>query len=593
LCQLHKAHLFQPHRASRAYLIRLPEACGVAWLLLLAAAVWTHTHASQQTPVYDAFTYFEKGYRFWAGVDSGRWFNPFNVDPTFRPPGTVLMSFPFGFAPDPRGFYFRSVYLPAVLLFLSVLIAGYDTRDDIAARWRIMLLAMLFATVTVIYHFEVGAWIGDYWGLVDGFLAGLAAVAAACVWRGTKLGTRRWGWALLAGVVSAVAIAVKPTGTIVAAIVGIGWTVFSVGTLIELRSSSRLKVSNVLPLLAGAGLIGTVDLLAMAAAVNSQYLSSQNIAYGLAAIAINKAETHLPLSLLWTQINAGVGGALVSWTLLAIAAWLHGALMDGGSAIRDRCFAAMIASALVLIFGIWFWFIGSGAPNQIRYGVPFFMIGMVWLAAAAQGAWVSAPMLLNVAAFAIAVVGPLNLVFILLVQNPSLGWQKFSGVGITAAFSKPVLAAFKKLVNDDSVRPLDVYMFSFDIDDALLDSAMDMKQLLLPSNQMLAVHRPVDWVRPSTFRVDEIKNATVFLINPEQARQAPGGFVISNFRDEQGVLTAWADRLNADDGVSIFFSAPTAKILMIIDHAKLEASLERVLARYSWDNTFAAANGIR
>jgi hypothetical protein len=33
----------------------------------------------------------------------------------------------------------------------------------------------------VVYHFEAGAWIGDYWGMVDGFLTGLAAVAAACV----------------------------------------------------------------------------------------------------------------------------------------------------------------------------------------------------------------------------------------------------------------------------------------------------------------------------------------------------------------------------------------------------------------------------
>jgi hypothetical protein len=120
-----------------------------------------------------------------------------------------------------------------------------------------------------------------------------------------------------------------------------------------------------------------------------------------------------------------------------------------------------------------------------------------------------------------------------------------------------------------------------------------MKRLAQPSNQVLTVHRPIDWLRPSTFRVDEIRSATVLLINPEQARQAPAGFVVSNLNEERGVLTAWADKLNAEDGVSNFFSAPTAKILTINDRAKFEASLDRVLARYSWDHTFAVENSLQ
>lgn len=593
MIRLNNAKLSEPKRVSRAYLIRLPEACGAAWLLVLAAAVWGHTHASYQPPVYDAFTYFEKGYRFWEGVDSARWFNPFNLDPTFRPPGTVLMSFPFGFDSDPRGFFFRSVYLPALLLFMSMIIVGYGACDDIAARWRSMVLAMLFATVTLIYHFEIGNWSGaSYWGLVDSFLTGLAAIAAACVWRGTKLGARRCGWALLTGVVSAIAIAVKPSGAIVAAIAGIAWIVFALGTLVDFRSSSRSRGSEIVALIAGAGIIGALDILAMAAAVSSQYLSSQNIAYGLSAIAIMKAELHLPLSLLWTQINTGIGFGLVSWALLAVAACLYNTVVGNGSAVQGRCFSGMIACFVVVMFGVWFWFVGSGGATQIRYAVPFFMIGMVWLAAAAQGSWLSAPMPLKIAAFMIAVLSPLNLVSILLVKSPSIDWQKFSGVGITSAFPKPVFAAFNSLLNDGSVGPLNVYMFSFDTNDALLDSTMHMKGLLFPGSIVFTVHRPTDWVRPSTFRADEIKNATVLLINPEQTREAPTGRSISNLSEERGALTAWADNLNRDDGVSVFFSAPTAKILIIHDHAKLEASLTQVLARYSWDNVFITENGI-
>jgi hypothetical protein len=578
----------------RVCLMRTPEVCGIAWLLMLAGAVWTHTRSSQQPPVYDAFTYFEKAFRFWKAVDSGGWFNPFDIDPTFRPPGTILMSFPLGFASDPRGFYFRSVYLPAVLLFLSVLIAGYDARDAVSTRWRTILSAMLFATVTVFYHFEIGAWIGDYWGLVDGFLTGLSAVAAACVWRGTRLGARTWSWALLTGIISTIAISVKPTGTLIAAIVGIGWIVFSLGTLIETRSSFSLRTSGLISLLIGAVILVLIQILGLTVAIHSRYLSSENIAAGLANIAIMKAELHLPLSLLWTQINAGVGGALVLWAVLAVAAWALRFLRDGGRAADSRRLVAMIASVFVVLFGVWFWFIGSGGATQIRYAVPFFMIGMVWLAAAARSAWTSAPVLINAAALTLAAAVPLNLITILLVREPSIGWQKFSGVGITAEFPKPVLAAFKKLVNDDSVRPLNVYIFSLlDINDAILYALVDFKRLLYPSNQVLTVHRPIDWVRPSTFRIAEIETSTVLLINPEQASGAPPGIAVSNLGEEQGILTAWADKLSADDGVSVFFSAPTAKILNIDDRAKFQLSLERALTKYSWDKTFVAENGLQ
>ena len=72
-----------------------PEAAGLAWMIVLAVGIWLHTNTTQQTPVFDAFTYFEKAYRFWAAVASGHWINPFNVPNSFRPPGTILMSYPF------------------------------------------------------------------------------------------------------------------------------------------------------------------------------------------------------------------------------------------------------------------------------------------------------------------------------------------------------------------------------------------------------------------------------------------------------------------------------------------------------------------
>ena len=63
-----------------------------AWLFLLFILVWWRVSLSEQIPTYDAFEYYYKAKVFWDAVASNRPFNPFNLEPTLRPPGTILMS---------------------------------------------------------------------------------------------------------------------------------------------------------------------------------------------------------------------------------------------------------------------------------------------------------------------------------------------------------------------------------------------------------------------------------------------------------------------------------------------------------------------
>jgi hypothetical protein len=66
--------------------------------------------------------------------------------------------------------------------------------------------------------------------------------------------------------------------------------------------------------------------------------------------------------------------------------------------------------------------------------------------------------------------------------------------------------------------------------------------------------------------------------------------VVRDFREEQGVVTAWADKLGISDGVSIFFSAPSTKILNVVEPLKFRESLDQLVASYAWDPTFVEAN---
>jgi hypothetical protein len=567
--------------------------CGLVWLGLLATAICIHAYAATQPPIYDGFSYYEKAYNFWQAVHAGKWFNPLDVEPTFRPPGTILMSYPFGFAPDPRSFYFRSVYFPVVLLFVSVLIAAYRVEADFWARLRTILTAIFFTTITLPYHFEFGAGADRqvYWGLVDSFLTGLAAVAAACLWRGTAPAARMWIWAVAAGLASATSILVKPSGGLVAAVAGVAWAAFALGALVDCREPGAGRRRLALRLLVGAGFIAFVNAAVIAAATKSHYLSRENLAYGQEAIAIMKAELSLPLAVLWKVVNVGLGGAFVLWAGLAgmICLSLHSAKGFGPTTARGAI--AGLASMAALIFGLWFWIIGSGGGTQIRYFAPFFIMAMIWLVPIVMEAWDRARPLLRLLMTGVMVVAALNLVAVLLVRRPSLAWQQFTGVGVTpAAFPPQTLEAFKRLVAQNPARPANLYIVSFDDNDAILESLVDQRWLLEHGSQSLALHRPIDWVRPSTFRLAEIGAADMLLINPQQARPAQAGQKVNGLWEEQAVLTAWADKLDASDGVSIAFSAPSTKILTITDRVTFLASLTRLVGRYAWNPTFAEAN---
>jgi hypothetical protein len=183
-----------------------------------------------------------------------------------------------------------------------------------------------------------------------------------------------------------------------------------------------------------------------------------------------------------------------------------------------------------------------------------------------------------------------NLILVLLVPQPSLAWQKFTGVNVTAAFPPQTLDAFKRLVAQLPSRHADIYIVSYDDNDAILSSIVFQQWLLNGGTPPWSLHRPIDWVRSSTFRIAEIGAADVLLINPQQAHPAREGQTVNGFSEEQGVLTAWADKLDTPNGVSIFFSAPSTKILTVTDHLKFRESLARLVGHYAWNPRFVEAN---
>jgi hypothetical protein len=115
-----------------------------------------------------------------------------------------------------------------------------------------------------------------------------------------------------------------------------------------------------LRLFVGTGLIALIDSAMVPAAIKSHYLSHENLAYGPAAIAVMRAElSRPPQSVLWKAVNWGLGGALVLWAARAVMICLWPLSVKGSAPMTARGIVACLASLAALIFGVWFWFLGS------------------------------------------------------------------------------------------------------------------------------------------------------------------------------------------------------------------------------------------
>jgi hypothetical protein len=574
---------------------RAPEACIVAWLGFLGLAIWRHVEPTQQPLVYDAITYYQKAFSFWHAFHSGRFFNPLNLDPAVRPPGTVLMSYPFGFDADPRGLFFRSIFFPAALFVLAALIVAYQVSSSWPARWRAALWSVFFSTPSIVYWFAVIPYhpTPSYWGCVDNFLSGVAALSAAAAWRSAT--KRSLPWFVAAGVTSSLCILIKPSGALVAAIVGLMCALFCLAVYRDALPAERTSVGR--RLLSGLLLIGAIDASVMAASLSSKYLSHQSMAWGEAAIAVVRTELRAPISALLTIAHQGPGYGFLLWTVFAVLIIACGSMRTSAKAApwpsTALAVAALVAAIVALAAGLWFWLdIGGGVI--IRYGMPFFMMAAVWTIPPLLHQWRSAPRLLTAGMTIVMLAATINLALLLAQRDPPAAWQDGTGVSLSAGSSFGPMPQFQRFVDAPRARPTLVYSLQSDEADRILTTMIYVQQMSHPELPALGIARPRDWVRPTTYHLDEMTASDYLLFHPQLdpgAREtALGVVVVPSFAAEQAAFIAWATELTPTDGVDVVVDTPEARIIRIRDRASFRAALLRLVSRHRWRATFIDAN---
>jgi len=571
----------------------LPLLAVTVWLAAVGAAIAVIARHASTPPLFDAVSYAVKAMNFWDSLHRGPLVNPFNLFPTFRPPGTILISYPFGFTPDFHWFHFRTAYIPIVLLAGAVYVAGYERTAPSLSQWTLAALALILAGMPGLYQFypndaldsrmhEVHA--TSLWGHMDNFLCGVCAIAMAAALRSVR--HRSISWAVVAAATAAFCVTIKPVGFLVMAIVGLSWLVltgFSLsGRIAQIRTDHALRRYIVTSLSAAVVIYAAVAFLAY----HSGYLSPENVAYGYRAIAVFQAESHTPLTadLLSLLVHYEFGLIIPAALLIGLTAAIWTKPGHG----------AAIAAVTALAGGVWLLLVDTD-PSTLRYFAPFAVMAFIAVTPTLMFT-VQRLSPLGTGAVAFAAVVPTLLLTTVLVVQAGPRWQDVAGIRLprdTYRIEAYQAEALYRMLQAEGVKYARIYQFDTTPPLYNFTATLDYRNYLLRTEPQVQMQAPVDWEHPSAFRFDQIRQADYVVFAPVRdpaARQSIlAHHTVADFKEEIRLMNAWFSDLSEDDGVRIV-SDVGVRLLRVSDPTRLESALMRLEESYDWPDSFRAAN---
>lgn len=569
----------------------------VLWLVFVGATVWRHAARSTQPPIYDALTYASKAKHAWAAADGGRVLELLNTEPANRPPGTVLMSYPFGFDGTFHGFHFRSVFLPALLAYLAVWMAGSPEPRSRTDAWTLVRLGLCVSSMPIFFQFEYTDALPSpvYWGLVDNFTAGVSAVAAAATLRG--LGRSSLAGMGVAFLASAFSFLIKPAGLLTMGLVtGCFATVAGLEALSPGLPDAEKK-RRVRFLFGGLLLAIVLQGGILAAAVTSAYLSPANVSYYGEAVALLRSQMAAPVtaSLLHWSIHTSIGYPLLASVFVSTALGLvrrRSGDADGDPLPSLVVGAAWLGAASFAVGCLWTL---ATDLTQVRYAMPSFLMGVIFLVPLVLRVSQKAPRWGRVALGFLWSLPPLGLGCLLLLGSPPVRAQRLMGVNLTSDGTAEEVRAADRLIEElrRGGRGASVYSFYSGSATAAFECVGYWRKLVEPGRSF-RVRLPLDWVRPPSFRLEDIVTARYVLFSPlpdpSARRLVVSRRTIATFEEESALFHALFTDLDEAAGVRVDWDGESARLLRVTDAVALRAALTALLEGYTLRPEFLSAN---
>jgi len=590
LCSAHEA-------AKPAWLVWLPHVLVACWLLYLGISIWQHVLHSVQPPLYDPLGYMQKAMHFWQALERGELFNPLNLEPTNRPPGTILMSYPFGFTPDFHGFHFRSVFLPILCTVAAVYIVAATTRER-TSNWWVAAIALLCSSLPMFYHFDYieSMYNTTGWGLVDNFQAGIAAMATAATVR--SLMTRSLLWLLFGALLAAFTLLIKPSGLMIMALMGLIWIMFV--ALEWFRASKHNPHDSSLRayVFKGGSSILIIYICITALCVFSGYLSKSNFAYAQQALKVMRDMLQLPFQQIPILFHNSSGEALPLWVIWVGMLFMYRFLTarEGDEPLPVGVLGLLVGSLFVWSLGAWYWLVAQAGGSQIRYFYPFMLMGVVCMIPSALYIWPQVNRIIRKILMAICFLPALNIGWLLAAgDSPSITWQKKAGVSISVGIDREeVRQAYAFLHELRKVKKdAKVYSFSNGVPLYIFENVGTYEEIIHPELPVFRSVIPQDWVRGFAVRVDEILSCDYILIRKVGSSDA-GGLLplkkLDSFGAESLAFQIWLSTLNAQSGVETVSDGQVLRLLRIIDRNALNHAIDTFVSARSWRAEFLEAN---
>lgn len=559
--------------------------------------IWQHEARSVQTPLYDSLSYMHKAMNFWSAVSEGKWFNPLELEPTSRPPGTILMTYPLGFSPKPCGLRFRSVFFPVLCVVLAVYVAAGIPRDA-SEGWGVVAIALLFSAVPMFYIFDFNENNPKpfYWGLVDAFQAGVASLACAGFVR--SLRESSLPWVVFGALLASFTLLIKPSGLMVMVLLAATWFAVAGAEYLCARKKGQPVSRLYRFVILGGILVLLLYSLVFFLCYFSQYLSSSNFSYAKKALVVMAEVLKIPFSQSISLVVDSVGIAMILWLFgnAIVLAILVAIRKESRNSVPPHILTLPLAIPCIWALGAWYWLVVQAGGNQVRYFYPFILIGAICMIPVFlhvfrnSGRWIRMVQLL------VCFLPAFNIGILLALDSPPVPWQQLSGVNVLVGQDREeVNQAYAFL---DELRrkntSASLYSLSASILPGVFINVGLYEAMLRPELPVFHTTTSVDWVRGFVVRTHEMLNADFILLRTDLTPQAERILHdrIDTFNSECIVFQSWLCGLEEKDGIKTVSDGRILRVAEIVDRKAFAEVLEAFLNKHSWRPAFLEENAL-
>ncbi|MCX6960719.1 MAG: hypothetical protein NTW91_10680 [Verrucomicrobia bacterium] len=564
-------------------------------LSIIAVGIHKKAYQAVAPPIYDPISYYSKSKIVWDAISQHQWKSAFEQLPQ-RPPGTVLILYPFGFVPSIQSFLFRSTFAPIAIWALALLVIIMPKIRNSKEMLVGAALTVGLLSLPIFYHFEFPTnperafGISIQWGLVDVLEGSIGALALGFLYSGVRKSIK--SMVLIAWLLGASTFFIKPSGILV---LGALFPIYLTEVFIlwkqEAQNKKKIFIWHLSLFAVGIGI--TVSSIMLA--VSSGYLSKEVIE---SAKIGQKVLIQISNQSLWIQMDVLWMPVIGYWWIPAIVIPLLISIVSLIYSISRLQFSVLglkFATSLLIFSAALFWWV-TMAGQEHRYLFPIIMLIMSWLIIPIIFDWmISLGNKVRYIGIVYCLVPFIVIIALLNVQQGKISFkiEKFFGYNLDVAqyLDEVKMGHFILQEARRIQRPANIYSIGkYRVGVVEMIDWVNSIEHEVEAHHF-TIYRVNDWIHPG-IKMKQLLSCDYFIIEKSQLEGMPS-FQIDAMRwqDEESTLTRFinvsAD--NPNSGIRLLQRGPVL-LYKVENREKFVTSCNKWVASHKWSDDFWIRN---